>query len=242
MILKLRIKLTIAGMLLLVITGCGSSSGGNNEGTSSAPVSVAVAEDPDFSGNNLITYSSKGSQITGGFHNDGDQVDFKIQHNGDLDFRVRLINNDTWTLVETLVDTSGRWEGRKTLNLAVGNYVMEIETIGEWSIESNGQIRSFLSLSPKEVINFQGKKDTITDPFYSEAARADIRMIHNGEAKFKVTLVNHDNGAQMAVLADAIGYLDTEKTIHLDTANHRLEIEADGSWTIIIKINAIPEV
>lgn len=89
--------------------------------------------------------------------------------------------------------------------------------------------------TPFTPIILSGKGQKATDLFYLPQGLVRFELTHNGESNFGVWLMD-DQGHKIELLVNEIGTFVGSKAVRIDKSGQfLLDIDADGTWNIIIK-------
>lgn len=79
------------------------------------------------------TYTGDSRKATGFFSTDGGLARFDMQHSGDGNFQVWLLDKDG-TKIEMLANEIGEFEGSTATNLESGIYLLDVNANGDWTV------------------------------------------------------------------------------------------------------------
>jgi hypothetical protein len=209
--------------LIVLINYCGKGAG-PIEGT------------PD--GSEGLEFIGTGVNITEAFESKGGLTIFKLQHDGALNFTVRLLDYDTGEEISLLANNSGFINVTVTKILIPKNYILEIEADGNWIIVVSGNIEK-IPIQPSKTITFSGTGLDITPVFQISNGLTIFEMQHNGGSDFIVWLLNSNTNEKISLLANKSGFFYGIVAEGLESDYYKLEIEADGDWFIKVSGNII---
>ena len=192
------------------------------ETTQADPPTEAPTEEPteaiiNNTSSNGFYASGRGDYVATGLTVTGYAV-LHIEYTGDRHFSVVSYEGDDYD--DLLVNTTGYYVGDVLID-HTGNFDLEINATGEWSITSSG-------LEIDDTTSFAGHGDAVTGITSSSGGIWEIT--HNGNRHFSVVEYGLKLG-YMDLLANTTG--EYTGTVKVDTGdNIFFEVNADGDWTI----------
>ncbi|MBI5207383.1 MAG: Ig-like domain-containing protein [Candidatus Firestonebacteria bacterium] len=124
-----------------------------------------------------------------------------------------------------------------SLNLNYNTKYTGLITTGVKDISGNAMAEDYswdFTTRTSDTLKFSGKGNKISDKFMLTSGEALFTITHDGSSIFKVELKKDGNPVE--TLVSTTGSYNEQKLINIpSTGNYRLDIEADGNWTITIK-------
>ena len=194
------------------------------------PPAPAPAPPPPPSAPASQTLSGRGQRVSDRFSLEAGLSIFKMQHNGQRNFIVRLLN-ESGQNVELFANEIGDYNGTQAVGItSAGQHVFQVDADGSWSITVE-QPRP--GSAPGIPISFNGRGASVTGFFDLPSGLKTIQMRHSGRRNFIVRLLDR-NGRSADLAANVIGGFDGSKATNL-AGIHLLNIDADGDWSIEIR-------
>jgi len=171
-----------------------------------------------------ITLSGTGQEATSKFSLETGLSVFRMNHDGDRNFIVWLLNDE---------GDHGEFDGSKAVGITKqGDYILDISTDGSWTITIEQPRLSYASPVPKTL---KGTGQQASEMFHLDTGLARFEMTHDGDRNFIVWLLD-DDGNQIDLLVNKVGEFDGSKAVSIRKGgNYLLSISADGNWEISIE-------
>lgn len=128
--MKITRMIKVIALIMVVLTFCIFSCGGSDDDNTVADNIV----------NNNLTYTGTGTGITDSFVCLGGAVYFECSYTGESNFIVQLKEKSSGELEALLVNKIGDFSGSVSDNPAQGEYFLEVESSGDWTIKITGDI------------------------------------------------------------------------------------------------------
>ena len=184
--------------------------------------------DPDGS------FSGSGQEVTDTFALDDGFTAFVLEHDGESNFQIELIDDDSGETAEFLANEIGTFDGAVGTPIESGTYLMDVNADGDWSIEYG---------SPSVSGDFEGPPPASIEGsgpnvwgVLNVAERVTIVGSHDGERNFQVEFV--ENSATdffgTTLIFNEIGEFDGETSEQLDGLGWVI-VNADGNYEISIE-------
>ncbi len=135
-------RIQLAGWILSVAflfltLGCGDRGGANTGGDGDGGEIVFPGE--------TITGQGTGNGFSEPFHSDGCEVELSMTHADDSRFLLFVIDKSNGSAFKTIVYTNSINDETREISLPEGDYWIEVETAGSWSISITGCIYTYLN-------------------------------------------------------------------------------------------------
>lgn len=137
-----------AGCLLLVVflflsIGCGDKGDG-------------IDDDEDngenvFPGNTIEFQGDGGYDTSGPFYSDGCEVELSITHADFSRFLMFIIDKSNGSAYKTIVYTTSITDEKRIISLPRGDYFLDVETSGAWSVSITGCVVKYLNPNDYET-------------------------------------------------------------------------------------------
>lgn len=172
------------------------------------------------------TFDSEGNRVTDSFEIEGGLTSFDMSHDGESNFILELIDNDSGDSQELLANEIGYWEGLLPFYVPKSDYVLDVEADGNWEIIVR-QPRDYEGTSPPvtgsdEYPNYLG-------PISFEGYHI-VSGKYEGDSNFIVSQLNSD-GEVVESLFNEIGEFDGETTTSYSGLGY-VRVEATGDWEV----------
>lgn len=210
-----------------------NDEGGNGGGEpSEAGELSAVGDNTDWL-ENSASFSGSGQTVTDAFQAQRFTT-FTYEHSGESNFIVELINDDSGESTDILVNKIGQTSGTTGIGLGDGNYVMDVDADGDWSIEVGEPAAPDGEYGvPPASITGEGSD------VYGEVeidGRATVSGSHDGSENFIVEAWEEANtsGFPDELIFNEIGSHEGETSVQLSGVYY-IAVQADGSYEISIE-------
>lgn len=174
-----------------------------------------------------IELQGRGKTATEPFTIAGGLAIFRTAHTGSSNFIVKLANSQG-TTVEFLVNAIGAYEGSAARNVPAGQYLLNVEASGTWTVKIDQDRPTSGDKLPKV---YDGKGQSAAGPFEGSGGGVRFVLKHSGSSNFIVKLLD-DSGKAVGFLVNEIGASDTSDVRRVPKGVFYLGIEADGTWHI----------
>lgn len=152
---------------------------------------------------------------------------FKFDHKGRQNFVVQYSQGDNAQLV---VNEIGNVQGSKALGLPAGDYVLDVATTGEWSIQIG---QSIVASAPGPPRKLSGSGQAASDFFSLKAGPATFKVSHQGSGTLAPTLLRGTDGSVVTILANELGRFSGSKTVEIPADGvYLVDVIASGAWSI----------
>jgi hypothetical protein len=179
-----------------------------------------------------IKLQGQGRQASDKFNLEEGLVVFKVTNNGNSNFIVRLLDRNGKE-VDTLFNEIGPFNGERAFNIRnAGPCLLDVQSNGKWTAAARQPKTNEGKSTP---VNVQGKGVDATQPIQLEKGLVVFKFNHNGESRFKVTLLDQD-GRTIGHLVNTLGPFNGSKPISIDNPGvYYLNVSADGEWNINVE-------
>lgn len=161
------------------------------------------------------------------FKSGGGVTIFKFDHRGRQNFVVQYAQGDS---AQLLVNEIGNTQGSKAVGMPAGDYVLDVATTGEWSIQVE---QSIVESAPGPPRRLSGKGQAASEFIGLKAGPATFRVSHQGSGIFAPTLLRGTDGGVVTVLANELGRFTGSKTVEIPADGvYLVDVIATGGWTI----------
>jgi len=156
---------------------------------------------------------------------------FTLQHTGDANFIVWLLNCDGDRL-ELIVNEIGIYSGSRAIQIPIsGDYYLEIHADGMWSVKISQPLIS----QTEDFSQISGSGPMGTSLYYFDRGLAKFEMKFSGDGNFIVWLLD-EYGNKVELLANEIGSFSGSTGAKIPSdGRYMLDIQADGNWAISLK-------
>lgn len=179
------------------------------------------------------SFSGSGQTVTDAF-GAGYFTAFVFEHDGESNFIVELIDDDSGDTVDILVNQIGSVSGAVGIGLAEGEYVLDVDADGDWSIELGEPYAPDEHYGvPPASVSGQGHD------VYGEVevdGRVTVSAQHDGESNFIVRAYDEANTRGIAdeIIFNELGEFEGETSVQLEGLFY-ITVEADGDYEIEIE-------
>jgi hypothetical protein len=201
------------------------------EGPPTAGALSAVSQNPAWL-DNRESLSGNGQTVTDTFQASRFTT-FVFEHNGDSNFIVELINDSTGDSEDILINEIGQVSGAVGTGLPDGDYLLDIDANGEWTIELGEPFapEGEWGVPPASI---EGESKDV----YGELEiddRVTFSAQHDGDSNFVVEVYDEMNTGPFAdeIVFNEIGQFDGETSVQLSGLFY-IVVNANGSYTIDI--------
>lgn len=150
----------------------------------------------------------------------------KLAHRGTSNFVVLYGQGQATQL---LVNEVGKYEGSRALGLPAGDYVLDIDTDGEWAVQIDQSVPTTAEPPPQKLT---GTGQAATKFFSLKPGAANFRVSHEGDGLFAPYLLKSD-GKGLTNLANELGKFTGEKRVDItEEGIYLVDVTATGPWTI----------
>lgn len=209
----------------------GDGDGGGGEPSEAGELS-AVSENTDWL-DNAASFSGSGQTVTDAFEARRFTT-FTYEHSGESNFIVELIDDDSGDSVDILANKIGETSGTTGAGLADGNYVMDVDADGDWSIEVGEPVAPDGEYGvPPASITGEGSD------VYGEVeidGRVTVAGSHDGSENFIVEAYEEANssGFPDELIFNEIGAHEGETSVQLSGVYY-IAVQADGGYELSIE-------
>jgi hypothetical protein len=181
--------------------------------------------EPDVSEPETQSFSGSGAAVED-VSIEGGLVTVDAEHSGDRNFSVHFVGDGDYD--DMLVNHIGEYSGVTADLLDAGDYQLDVEADGEWSIEV-AQPRAASGDAPSSI---EGDGPNILGPFEFDGSHTAVSS-HSGERNFVVRVLDPEGeqfvGSELVV--NEIGEYDGETTFRFDGVGY-VAVQADGDWSL----------
>lgn len=178
------------------------------------------------------SFEGSGAEVTDEFSLDPGILTVDFAHDGEQNFIVDMLalEGEQWD-DELLVNVIGDAEGSSVMSVNGGQYQIDVDADGGWSIDLDQPEATADDLQELPVEE-SGSGSTWLGPFTAEGVN-EIHGSHNGERNFIVS--GHDADGGWELMINEIGEYEGTGTFRADGGAFWVDIEADGDWTLEIE-------
>lgn len=218
-------SLLLIGAVVLVVVLVVSS----NEG----PMVAAPSPEPGAEGQAIEEvdqqeFSGQGSKQQN-FQAGGGLTIFTLTHEGGRNFVVQFGQGDDMRL---LVNEIGNFEGSKAVGLPVGDYVLDIATLGSWTVKISQSVPEEAPAPPKKL---EGDGAEASEFFSLKPGPATFRLNYEGQGLFAPQLIKASDGTVITLLANELSNFSGEKTVEIaEEGIYLVDVAAAGTWSVDI--------
>lgn len=183
-----------------------------------------TVEEPD-----PITLEGNGATVSDPIDIEGGLVVVDAEHDGDSNFQIHFVGDGDFD--DMFVNEIGAYEGETADVIEDGEYLVEIEADGGWSIE----IRQPRATTGDDLpVTLEGEGPTVLGPFNFEGTPV-AEGSHDGSSNFQVHIYPDEYDAFAGELVfNEIGEYEGETTVSHDGTGW-VAVQADGTWSIEIE-------
>jgi hypothetical protein len=150
----------------------------------------------------------------------------KLAHRGVSNFVVLYGQGQATQL---LVNEVGKYEGSRALGLPAGDYVLDIDTDGDWAIQIDQSVPTTAEAPPQKL---SGTGQAATKFFSLKPGTANFKVSHEGAGLFAPYLLKAD-GKGLTNLANELGKFNGEKKVDIaEEGVYLVDVSATGPWSI----------
>lgn len=177
------------------------------------------------------SYSGSGQAVTDTVTIEGGLTTFSMEHDGDSNFQVELIDESDGDTEEYLANEIGEWQADQPYYIPPGEYVLDVNADGNWNIDV-AQPRP----APSDVSELPASTSD-QYPSYIGPVRFDglhtISAQYNGDGNFAVWVLDED-GQRQDLIFNEIGEFEGQSTY---SGNHvgYIRIEATGDYELDVE-------
>lgn len=130
---------------------------------------------------------------------------------------------------QLLVNEVGKYEGSRALGLPAGDYVLDIDTAGDWAVSIDQSAPTTAEAPPQKL---SGTGQAATKFFSLKPGPATFKVSHEGAGFFAPYLLKSD-GKGLTNLANELGKFNGEKKVDiLEEGIYLVDVSATGPWSI----------
>ena len=160
------------------------------------------------------------------FNAGGGLTIIKLAHRGPSNFVVLYGQGQATQL---LVNEVGLYEGSRALGLPAGDYILEIDTTGDWAVQIDQSVPTTAEAPPQTL---SGDGQAATKFFSLKPGTARFRVSHEGDGFFAPYLLKAD-GTGLTNLANELGKFSGDKTVDIAAEGvYVVDVSANGPWSI----------
>ncbi len=154
-----------------------------------------------------------------------------MDHDGDSNFQVELIDQSTGETQEYLANEIGSWEANLPYYIPSGEYVLDINADGNWNVDvgqprpTSGDVASLPTSASDQYPNYIG-------PVQFEGSHT-FTATYNGDSNFIVWVLD-ENGQEQDLIFNEIGTFEGSNT-YSGTHVGYIRIQATGDWQLDIE-------
>lgn len=177
------------------------------------------------------SYSGSGQAVTDTVSMEGGLATFAMDHDGESNFQVELIDESTGNTQEFLANEIGTWEADQPYYVPPGDYVLDVNADGNWNIDVDqprpapSEVSSLPTSSSDQYPNYIGPVQF--DGLHTVSAE------YNGDGNFAVWALDED-GQERDLLFNEIGQFEGENS-YSGTHVGYIRVEATGDWELDIE-------
>jgi hypothetical protein len=154
---------------------------------------------------------------------DGGLTVVEATHDGESNFQVYFVDDSDYDSV--LVNEIGAYEGETAELLDAGDYQLDVEADGDWSID----VRQPRAASGDAPGSHDDSGPEVFGPFEFGGSHI-ATSLHSGESNFQVYVLPSE-GDWPEVVVNEIGTYDGETTFRFDGVGY-VAVQADGNWSL----------
>ncbi len=179
-----------------------------------------------------ISLSGQGDDATNIIDLNEGAVTFEMTHNGSSNFIVKLINKETGSTIELLVNEIGSYKGTTfAVAPSTGKYLLQFEADGNWTSNIKQSEPIATNTVPHTI---SGKGDSVMPVFLSEGLLI-VKAKHTGSSNF-IVKTYHPDGRSGTLVFNEIGQYEGSKSISIRGEKvYYFVISADGDWNITLE-------
>lgn len=178
-----------------------------------------------------IEFSGEGRSVTDRFTVEGGFTVFEMAHQGSSNFQVELIHGQTGETVDYLANEIGSWEAWYPTGVESGDYVLDVNADGQWSITVR-QPRPSEDEAISVPITASGQYPDYIGPIHFQGLVL-ITGEYDGDSNFAVWVLG-TRGGEADLLFNEIGTFEGETTFGADGYGW-IRVEATGPWSLTIE-------
>lgn len=178
-----------------------------------------------------IEFDGTGQKVTDRFEIQGGFTAFEMDHQGDSNFQVELIDTSSGETEELLANVIGTWNGHRATYVPPGEFLLDINADGSWSIEVT-QPRPTQADVMDVPVELTGDTVDYDGPIYFPGL-VQVTAKHAGDSNFAVW-VRNIHGEHVDLLFNEIGRFEGETTFSGE-GHGWITVEANGDWSIRIE-------
>ncbi|HTQ38990.1 MAG TPA: hypothetical protein VMJ32_08175 [Pirellulales bacterium] len=179
-----------------------------------------------------INLAGKGRQASEKFRLEPGLCVFEVNHDGDSNLVIRLLDRNGKE-IDTVFNQIGKFTGQRAMNVPKGDTcLLDVQADGNWTANIRQPRPTEGQAAP---CTLQGHGYNTTPFFKLEKGLAEFQMKHEGEARFRVVLLDR-NGRPVEYLTNTLGAFEGSKPISIEEPGlYFLNVSADGDWTVDVK-------
>lgn len=180
-----------------------------------------------------IELSGHGPEATQTFELEEGLSIFTMEHNGNSNFIIWLMDGTTGQNIDMLVNEIGSFDGSTAIGITSDDeYLLNIKADGSWTVTIE-QPRQYTTESAPIVLRDRGQK--ATQMIYLDSGLTRFEMVHDGSSNFIVWLMDAE-GNKIDLLVNEIGDFEGSKAVGIyGSGAYLLDVTADGDWEIKIE-------
>jgi hypothetical protein len=225
-----------AALGLVLLTGCvvhaSDEVGAQTEDRQGSTPAVERQASTQSADGKAITLHGKSRQASEKFELETGLVIFELDHDGDSNVIVRLLDRDGKS-VDTLFNQIGDFEGERGFEIRErGPYLLDIAADGNWNVTIRQPRPQQAEAAPTTL---EGAGFGVTPFVQLEKGLNVFKMKHAGHGRFTVTLMDRD-GHQVESLINTLGTFDGSKPVSIEKSGiYFLNVGGDGDWNIAVQ-------
>lgn len=178
------------------------------------------------------TFTGNGNKVITGITLSKGIARITGNYKGSSNFIVKFMTS-SGDLIAYPLNAIGNYSGVQYVAVeATSDYAMEIQSSGAWTIEvadiANVKAEGYLT-GP-----YKGSGDFAFIMEVPKSGLSIFKSSYNGKSNFIITIMSASDGSMMALLANAIGVYQGEKSQKIDKGYYFVNIKAQGDWTLEI--------
>lgn len=186
------------------------------------PTATPVSDGEQYS------YNGNSDSVTDAFAIEGGLTTFDMDHSGDSNFQVELINTSDGDTQNFLANEIGSWEGLLPYYVPGEDYVLDVTADGNWEIIVR-QPRHTIADATAPSVSGEDEFPNYLGPIQFEGFHT-VRGDYDGGSNFTVSVLD-DTGRLVDLCFNEIGEFEGETTTNYSGLGY-IRVEATGPWRV----------